>query len=55
MFEGLSAGTPFGKLCIAAGTLVTAFYSPILLLLLACFAFSMTDMFYGIKVAVKNK
>lgn len=55
MFEGLSAGTPFGKLCIAAGTLVTAFYSPILLLLLACFAFSMTDMFYGIKVAIKNK
>ena len=55
MFQGLSAGTWYGKLAIAAGTAVTAFYSPIAALLVACFAFTTVDMFYGIKVACKNK
>ena len=55
MFEGLSAGTTIGKIGIVVGAAVTAFYSPIALLLLTCFAFSLTDMFYGIKVALKNK
>ena len=55
MFEGLSAGTTLGKIGIAIGTILTAFYSPILPLLLTCFAFSITDMIYGIKIAIKNK
>ena len=55
MFDGLSAGTWYGKALIGAGSLLTAFYSPILLLLLACFAFTVTDMIYGIKIAIKNK
>lgn len=55
MFQGLSAGTTLGKVAIAAGSLITAFYSPIALLLAACFAFTATDMFYGIKIACKNK
>lgn len=53
MFEGLSAGTWYGKLAIAAGTALTAFYSPIAALLVCCFAFTAADMFYGIKVARK--
>jgi phage-related holin len=53
MFEGLSAGTPIGKAGILLGTVLTAFYSPITALLVACFAFTVTDMVYGIKVAKK--
>lgn len=55
MFNGLSAGTPFGKTCIALGSILTAFYSPIAALLICCFAFTAADMFYGIKVAHKFK
>lgn len=55
MFEGLSAGTSIGKIGIAAGSILTAFYSPIAALLVCCFAFTVADMFYGIKVAHKFK
>ena len=55
MFEGLSMGTWYGKAAIAIGSAVTAFYSPIVALLVACFAFTAVDMFYGIKVACKQK
>lgn len=54
MYEGLSAGTPIGKIGIAIGTLLTAFYSPIVALLVACFVFTVTDMIYGLKVAKKQ-
>ena len=55
MFQGLSAGTWYGKAAIAAGSLITAFYSPIVALLVTCFAFTAVDMFYGIKIACKQK
>lgn len=55
MFEGLSMGTWYGKAAIAIGSVVTAFYSPIAALLVTCFAFTAVDMFYGIKVACKQK
>lgn len=55
MLNGLSGNTWYGKALIGAGSVVTAFYSPIALLLLACFAFTTADMIYGIKVALKNK
>ena len=55
MFQGLSAGTPLGKMLLSAGIAISAFYSPIALLLASCFAFTVTDMFYGIKVACKKK
>lgn len=55
MFEGLSAGTPIGKIAITAGSALTALYSPIAALFITCFAFTAADMFYGIKVACKNK
>ena len=54
MYEGLSAGTPIGKIGIAIGTLLTAFYSPIVALLVTCFVFTVTDMIYGLKVAKKQ-
>lgn len=54
MFEGLSAGTTIGKIAIATGSLITAFYSPIAALLVALFVFTIADMFYGIKVARKQ-
>ena len=54
--DGLSLGTPIGKILIAIGTVLAAFYSPIVALLITCFAFTAVDMFYGIKVAkVFNK
>ena len=53
MFEGLSAGTVLGKVLISMGSILTAFYSPITALLVACFAFTVTDMIYGIRVAKK--
>ena len=55
MFEGFSAGTWYGKLAIALGSVLTAFYSPIVALLVCCFAFTTVDMFYGIKVSRKFK
>lgn len=55
MFEGFSMGTWYGKAAIAAGSLITAFYSPIVALLVTCFAFTVVDMYYGIKIAYKNK
>lgn len=54
MFEGLSVGTPLGKIGIALGSLLTAFYSPISALLGSLFAFTIADMVYGIKVAKKQ-
>ena len=53
MLDGLSLGTWWGKAAIAIGSFLTAFYSPIALLLATCFVFTAVDMFYGIKVACK--
>lgn len=55
MFEGFSAGTVFGKIGIAVGSFLAALYTPIVLLLISCFIFTIVDMIYGIKVAIKNK
>ena len=55
MFEGLSFGTALGKIGIAAGSLLAAIYTPVTALLVTCFAFTTIDMFYGIRVAIKNK
>lgn len=55
MFDGFSSGTPFGKLLIASGSVITAIYSPIIALLMSCFTFTIVDMIYGIKVARMQK
>lgn len=54
MFEGFSMGSTLGKGLIALGSLMTAVYAPISALLVSCFAFTIMDMFYGIKVAIKQ-
>ena len=55
MFEGFSFGTFAGKVAITIGSLIAAFYSPITPLIVACFVFTIVDMFYGIKVAKKQR
>ena len=54
MFCSLSQGTTLGKIAIAGGALLTGYFSPIIGLLVACFACSAVDMIYGIKVAKNN-
>lgn len=54
MFEGFSNGSMLGKIGIAIGSFLTALYAPIALLLISCFAFTVTDMIYGIKVAISK-
>lgn len=50
-FNTISNGTEIGKLAVAASAILVAYISPIVGLLIACFACSITDMVYGIKVA----
>lgn len=50
----ISGNTTVGKIGIAAGTLLTAYFTPIIGLLTCCFAASVVDMIYGIKVAKKQ-
>jgi len=55
MFNGFSMGSTTGKIGIVVGSAITALYAPISALLISCFAFTIMDMFYGIKVAIKQK
>jgi phage-related holin len=55
MLNGFSLGTWWGKAAIIIGSFLTAFYSPIVLLLITCFVFTVVDMCSGIKVACKFK
>lgn len=50
-FNTISNGTEIGKLAVAASAILVAYISPMVGLLVACFACSITDMIYGIKVA----
>ena len=40
-----------GKLAIAAGSLATAYFTPIVGLLFACFSCTLVDLIYGLRVA----
>lgn len=53
MFSSISGDTFLGKCLIAGGALATAFFAPIVGLLITCFATTFIDMLYGIKVARK--
>lgn len=53
MFNSLSGNSFIGKLGIAAGSLLTAYFTPIVGLLVTCFACTVVDMYYGIKRAHK--
>lgn len=50
----ISGNTILGKICVAAGALITAYFTPIIGLLVCCFTTSIVDMFYGISVAKKQ-
>lgn len=49
--EAITHGTLFGKLLISAGAVLTAYFTPILGLLLTCFSTTIVDMLYGFKLA----
>ena len=49
--NSISGNTFVGKAMIATGALLTAYFTPIMGLLITCFATSFVDMLYGIQVA----
>ncbi len=51
--SSISGNTTFGKLLIGAGAVLTAYFTPIIGLLVCCFAATFVDMLYGIQVAKK--
>lgn len=53
MFNGLSNDSWLGKAAITGWAALTAYFSPIAGILLLCFACSVVDMYYGIKVTKK--
>lgn len=52
--NSISGNTFIGKTLIAAGALLTAYFTPIVGLLATCFATSFVDMIYGIQIAKKQ-
>lgn len=54
VMDTISGNTFLGKLGITAGALITAYFTPIIGLLVSCFSASFIDMIYGIKVAKKQ-
>lgn len=52
--SALSGDTFLGKALLTAGTILTAYFTPIIGLLTCCFAASFVDMLYGIQVAKKQ-
>lgn len=55
MVEAVSNNTFTGKIAIATGSLLTAYFTPIVGLLFACFACTTVDLIYGLKVANKQE
>lgn len=51
VFTTISGNTFWGKVLISAGALTAAYFTPIVGLLVTCFAATIVDMIYGIKVA----
>lgn len=50
----ISGGTVFGKAAACLGALLVAYFTPIVGLLITCFAFTTVDLFYGLKVAKRQ-
>lgn len=53
MLNAVTHNSFVGKLSVTAGALATAYFAPIAGLLFACFACTVVDLFYGVKVARK--
>ena len=52
--QSITQGTFLGKLLISVGVTLTAYFTPILGLLLTCFTTTIVDMLYGFKLAHKQ-
>lgn len=50
----ISGGTISGKVSACLGAMLLAYFTPIVGLLITCFAFTSVDLFYGIKVAKRQ-
>lgn len=53
--NGWAQGNVFGSMLLGAGVAITSFFAPIKSLLLICFATTVVDMFFGLRVARKFK
>lgn len=51
----MTNGSVFGKIGIALSAFLTGMYAPIVGIMCTCFAATSIDLFYGLKVARKNK
>lgn len=52
--QSITQGTVMGKLLISLGAALTAYFTPILGLILTCFTTTIVDMLYGFKLAHKQ-
>lgn len=55
MYNAITGDSVLGKIGLSAGALAISYFAPITGLLVTCFAFTIIDMIYGIKVAKKHK
>lgn len=53
--NGWAQGSVIGSVLLGAGIAITSFFAPIKSLLLICFATTVVDMFFGLRVARKFK
>lgn len=54
MFTAVCGQSQWNKVGLSVGAAITAYLTPIVGLLFACFCFTVIDMYYGIKVARKQ-
>ena len=52
--QSITQGTIMGKLLVSFGAALTAYFTPILGLILTCFTTTIVDMLYGFKLAHKQ-
>lgn len=54
MLNAITGDSLFGKLLVGAGAVATAYFTPIVGLIVTCFALTAVDMIYGFAVARKQ-
>ena len=54
MLNNITGGNILGKIGVFVGSALTAYFAPIVGLLITCFATTILDMIYGIRVARKQ-
>lgn len=53
--NGITQGNVLGNIAVGASAIVTGFFAPVKSLLMICFATTVVDMIFGIRVARKQK